>query len=603
MKSRKLFLVLVLACATGRGPGGEAPSPLIPSAAPPEAVRSRGTATPREEATAEATPPLAEPAPPVDLEAGAPPPLPPPDTAPPPIAEPSDPLDLLWNHRLEFTSGGQPLVTIRIAEGREEIAFRPRAKARVVLRGAAPVEIAGGTRLRVRSSGAMPPALAWWPLLSEAGARERRRIAEARRDWEARGVKVRAKVVGGVYGIAGRVVDNRRELLLADGDGSEAWARSSVEGLRARGERPGLFAEIVARPSGKLRLVGPDGASLGEADTVLLVEVEEDGGVAVERVEPEASRAREDRTYRGRLLVTVDAGGKLAAVLAVPLEDLLRGLVPSEMPASVHPEALKAQAVTARSNVLAQIGTRHLTDPYMLCAVVHCQAYIGEKAEAARTDAAVRATAGEALFRRGDRSLVDAVYSAMCGGHGEDNDVVWGNAADPSLRGRLDVPPGEAARWTASLRTEDALRRFLSQPVDAYCRRATLHRPERFRWERRLSQGEADAFTADLGVGRVRALEVISRGASGRARTLRVAGEAGQAEVQSELRIRRLFGNLPSAMFVVDRDGDAFVLRGGGWGHGAGMCQWGAVGRAEAGQDYREILRSYYSGAEVAKIY
>jgi SpoIID/LytB domain protein len=56
-------------------------------------------------------------------------------------------------------------------------------------------------------------------------------------------------------------------------------------------------------------------------------------------------------------------------------------------------------------------------------------------------------------------------------------------------------------------------------------------------------------------------------------------------------------------MFVVDRDGAGWVLRGGGWGHGAGMCQWGAVGRAGAGQGYRDILRAYYSGAEVAKVY
>ena len=56
-------------------------------------------------------------------------------------------------------------------------------------------------------------------------------------------------------------------------------------------------------------------------------------------------------------------------------------------------------------------------------------------------------------------------------------------------------------------------------------------------------------------------------------------------------------------MFVVDRDGDGLVLRGGGWGHGAGMCQWGAIGRAEAGQGYRDILRASFAGAEVARIY
>ncbi len=56
-------------------------------------------------------------------------------------------------------------------------------------------------------------------------------------------------------------------------------------------------------------------------------------------------------------------------------------------------------------------------------------------------------------------------------------------------------------------------------------------------------------------------------------------------------------------MFVVDRDGAALVLRGGGWGHGVGMCQWGAVGRAMSGQGHREILRAYFAGADVAKVY
>jgi stage II sporulation protein D len=108
---------------------------------------------------------------------------------------------------------------------------------------------------------------------------------------------------------------------------------------------------------------------------------------------------------------------------------------------------------------------------------------------------------------------------------------------------------------------------------------------------------------ADLKVGHVRSLEVTRRGVSGRARTLRVTGDAGRAEVQGELRIRRLLQNLPSAMFVVDRAGGAWRLHGGGWGHGAGMCQWGAVGRAQRGHGYRDILRAYFSGAEVAEIY
>jgi SpoIID/LytB domain protein len=120
---------------------------------------------------------------------------------------------------------------------------------------------------------------------------------------------------------------------------------------------------------------------------------------------------------------------------------------------------------------------------------------------------------------------------------------------------------------------------------------------------RRFAAAELDAALAPLGVGAVRRIVVTARGVSGRARVLVVEGAAGQAEVAGELRIRRLLGNLPSSMFVVDREAGVTVLRGGGWGHGAGMCQWGAVGRAEAGQGYREILRAYFSGAEVARVY
>jgi stage II sporulation protein D len=336
------------------------------------------------------------------------------------------------------------------------------------------------------------------------------------------------------------------------------------------------------------------------------MEVDGDAGFVVEGAEHERSptaRAREDRAYRGRLYVTLDVTGALTAVHGVALEELLRGLVPSEMPGSSHVEALKAQAVTARSNVLAQIGTRHLTDPFMLCAEVHCQAYRGDAARTARTDEAVRATRGEALFGGADRTLVDAVYSAMCGGHGEDNDQVWGNVPNPSLRGRPDLPPEAGARWTRALRDEKTLRAFLAAAPDAFCRRPAAARKDRFRWERRFSAAQLDAALAPLGVGPVRRLSVRARGVSGRARTLEVEGGDGRAEVHGELRIRRLLGNLPSAMFVVDLEAGATVLRGGGWGHGAGMCQWGAVGRAEAGQGYREILRAYFSGAEVARVY
>jgi stage II sporulation protein D len=522
-------------------------------------------------------------------------------------ADLTDPLELLWGHRLEFAPGGEPLVTIRLMAGQREIAFRPRGPARVVLRGGSAVEVPAGARLSVRARATAPAAVVHQPLLADAPMADRASLDRVRRSYEDRGVVVLSRVVGGVYGLGGRVVDNRRELLLAASDGTERGARAAMEELRARhGARPVLHSEVVARPRGRLELRAEGGAPLGEADAALWMEVEGDRGFVVEGVEHEkgpTARAREDRAYRGRLYVTLDADGALAAVHGVSLEELLRGLVPSEMPASSHLEALKAQAITARSNVLAQIGTRHLTDPFMLCAEVHCQAYRGDGARTARSDEAVRATRGEAVFGRADRTLVDAVYSATCGGHGEHNDLVWGNAPSASLRGRPDLPRDEAARWTSGLADEAKLRAFLGAATGAWCRRPAAAPRDRFRWERRLPPAELDRLAAPLGVGGVRALRVRARGVSGRARVLEIEGERRSAEVGGELRIRRLLGNLPSAMFVVDAEGGDVVLRGGGWGHGAGMCQWGAVGRAEAGQGYREILRAYYSGAEVARVY
>jgi SpoIID/LytB domain protein len=528
-----------------------------------------------------------------------PPPLPPP--TPPPEASPhatplpagsseADVLELLWGHRIEFGAGGQPLVTIRLMEGQEQLVVRTVGPARLVLRSGPRLDLPAGTRLVVRARDAVAARLVTAPLLAEASWADRAAVEAARASWVARGVPVRLRTIGGVFGIAGRVVDTRRQKLLAEREPA--------------GQRFPADVELVARPRGRLE-VASEAGPLGEGDRAATVEPLDDGELAVESVEHalDGRTAREERRYRSRLVATLDATGRLALVAVVPLEELLRGLVPAEMPASSHLEALKAQAVTARSNVLAQLGTRHLSDPYVICAEVHCQAYRGAGAAHPRTDEAIRATAGEALFGKEDRTLVDGVYSALCGGHGEDNDAVWPVTPSASLRGQPDLASGEAGAWAGGLRDDAALRRFLAAPVDAWCKRPAAARKDRFRWERHFTAGDLELLAEPLRIGQVRALAVTARGVSGRATALRVEGSAGAAVVAGELNIRRLLRSLPSSMFVIDREGEEWVLHGGGWGHGAGMCQWGAVGRAEAGQGYRQILRAYFSGAEVARIY
>jgi len=315
----------------------------------------------------------------------------------------------------------------------------------------------------------------------------------------------------------------------------------------------------------------------------------------------------EDRTYPERLFATVDGSGSLALVAAVGMERLVRGVVPSEIFARAHAEALKAQAVTARGEVLAKIGARHLGDPYLLCAEQHCQVYRGLAAEQSGPDAAVEATRGEALFAEigGQSRLVDSVYSAVCGGFTENNDAVWSGPADPSLRGRpdFDLLAPEMAPFRDGV-GEALVSRFVHlDPVPSYCAASGFANPDKLRWRRIFTQREVDEICASLGVGAVHTLAVEGRGVSGRARALRIAGSRATARVYGELQIRRLFRNLNSGMFVVERSGSGWTFVGGGWGHGSGMCQTGAIGRAQRGASYRDILAWYYSGAAPVRIY
>ena len=526
---------------------------------------------------------------------GLPPPLPPPLLAEVPTPgdspAPGDLLELLWSHRLEFEAG-EPLIAIRIAEQRDEISLLTRGPSTLLPRGRAPATLPAGTRLRARVRGGVPARVSLRPLLAQFEAGDRAGVERTREIWASRGVPTRTRTTGGVYGIAGHVIDNRRTLILADGLFTEASAAAfGAEAWRRWGEQPEPSPEVESRPSGAVEILGVQGQFLGSGDRLVVV----DGGAEGVSVE--------GRSYRGRVFLTVDAGGKLAAVLLVPLEELLRGLVPSEMPAGSPPEALRAQAVTARSNVLAQIGTRHLADPWSICSDVHCQAYRGEGAQVASTDAAVRSTRGEALFGLAGGGLVDGVYSAMCGGHGEDNEKVWGGTPSPSLRGRPDLGAADAADWAGGLSSEGRVSAFIAAAPAAWCARAPGAKGDRYRWERRLPQAEVDRLLGPLGLGAIDDLAVVRRGSSGRAISLRVDGDRGSTTVHGELRIRRLLGDLPSAMFVVGVTPEGGSFRGGGWGHGVGMCQWGAIGRAAAGQDYRRILGAYFSGAEVARIY
>jgi SpoIID/LytB domain protein len=511
--------------------------------------------------------------------------------------------------RLDFR-GGEPQVPIRLMEARPEVTFSPRGRMRLRFGGSEDkvLEAPAGTVWKVRVTQGEPARLAARIQLAEFRFSDKAHLAEAQEEWQARGLPVRSHVLGALYGIAGKVIDNRRYLLLVDEEltPQQATARQA-ELLRQFGARTTLFEEVRTPARGILEVVDARGHVAGLAQDSLLAETLNGAGFDVRQVEHNVgydNHGFEDRGFRGTLQLTVDRFGTLAVVNVVRLEELLKGLVPSEIYARAHMEALKAQAVTARGEVLAKVGVKHLADPYLLCSEQHCAVYRGRTGEAASTSAAVEATRGEALFSK-DGRLVDSVYSAMCGGHTENNDVVWNDPPDPSLRGRPDL-----LEPSASAPTPTNLQEFLeATDLPAACRLSSFAQVSKFRWQKRFTPAQVNAFTEKLGVGPVQAMTLGERGVSGRARVLLISGERGATQIRGELNIRRLFGMLNSSMAEIDAQRDAegrvtgWLFRGGGWGHGVGMCQTGAIGRAEAGQAYQDILRHYYNGAEVAPIY
>lgn len=299
------------------------------------------------------------------------------------------------------------------------------------------------------------------------------------------------------------------------------------------------------------------------------------------------------KRYRGELRVfPTDTG--LLVLNRVGVEDYLRGVVPLEIgnrPAS-ELAAAEAQAITARSYVYVRVRSRRAAQ-YDILSDVREQVYGGVEAERATTDAAIRATAGLGLFYGGE--LVDAPYHSTCGGATAAVSEVWRSRADlPYLRAVSDRIPGTDRYWCEASGS--------------------------FRWSRTLEEGELNAaisrylrqYAAGVPAdpGSVRDLTAGARTASGRLGSVTIVTTHGRYQVRgNDIRFVLRAGEriLNSTSITVEtvraRDGARmFVLRGTGNGHGVGMCQWGAIGRARAGQTAREILAAYYVGTTVAQV-
>jgi len=288
------------------------------------------------------------------------------------------------------------------------------------------------------------------------------------------------------------------------------------------------------------------------------------------------------RAYRGAVALVRTGDSRLAGVNVIDVEEYLCGVLGSEMPLRWPDEALKAQVVAARTYALHR-KVRRRTAPYDLVANLH-EAYAGASGETSRAREMVEATRGIVMLY--DWALFPAYYHSTCGGATED------------VRHVFSIEPSVASNEPA----------FLRGVPCTFCRTS-----RHYSWRREFS---AEALARRLqpaipGIRSVRNIVPLGRGTSGRATFARVQYEAAgpdnplQDKTLRAAEFRMLIGpdRLKSAWFNVTRRGDTFIFNGRGWGHGVGLCQYGARGLADRGADFRRILGYYYRGVELVKIY
>lgn len=340
----------------------------------------------------------------------------------------------------------------------------------------------------------------------------------------------------------------------------------------------GRFRNLLRVDGKGLSLRGSDGAVLASDREVELRATARGitfGGkllpYALLRVLGAGDLTLQDHTYRRVLEVhwrEYRGVPELLVVHPLALETYVTGIVSSELPHRWPFEALKVQAVAARTYAVWQ-KYRRLDLPYHMESTVLDQVYHGAQREHEDARRAVAETHGQLLVY--GRRPVQAYFHSACGGRTESAEEGWGT--------ELAYLPGSPC---------------------GFCENAS-----RYRWTARLPKRKVEEALHRLAPGPVTSIRVVGKTRSGRAKHIEIKGKTGATRI-SGAEFRRLCGYTQLWSTWLDElsfGGDGLQVRGRGAGHGVGMCQWGARGMAERGHSFEEALLRYYPGAALRRMY
>lgn len=278
------------------------------------------------------------------------------------------------------------------------------------------------------------------------------------------------------------------------------------------------------------------------------------------------------RMYRGNIILRRQGKNNIAVINELGLEEYICGVVPMEVGPDWPHESLKAQSVVARTFALKNLN-RHLKEEYNLCSRTHCQVYGGSSCETAQTNKAVYETANEVIAYGGE--MINSYYHASCAGYTEDVNSAWNISENnnPEYLSGVKCKFCEDYRW--------------------------------YNWEYKILFDTIVSRLRGAGYssGKIEKIKAAGHTSGGRVKQVLIKHSKGELRIPSG-KFRTAIGSdkIRSTNFVVKYKNRVAYFNGHGWGHGVGMCQWGAKGMAESGRDYKEILEHYYKNTKVIKM-
>jgi stage II sporulation protein D len=348
-------------------------------------------------------------------------------------------------------------------------------------------------------------------------------------------------------------------------------------------------------------------------------------------------------SYRGGVIPYLNSSGRMNIINYVSTEDYLKGVIASEMYVSYEAEALKAQAVTARSFVLENVK-KHASEGFSVCTTTHCQVYKGVSGENEKTSKAVDDTAVVLMYYNG--SPVAGYYYANSGGHTENSEDVWSSYVG-YLRGKAD-PYSPDDSWTVKLsksQISDALSSrglgdiksvtidsvndsgyvasltvtgsISSYTITKDSVRSVFGSSNRLKSRLFTIDTEGGTLTSGNSVTVPESGAMYVRTVNGTAKAgqnIYVASSSGTSYVPlNGLQVMNSAGSIKTADYtpaqtvsegtgttvIFNNDSDVLIINGKGSGHGVGMSQTGAQAMALQGYTYEDILKFYYTDIEV----